>query len=71
MKKHKLSVSLEPLKSKIKFFEPMKKHTSLKVGGPAEIYFQPSDLDELGLFLSNIDNDIPIFWLGRGSNILV
>ena len=41
MKKHKLSVSLEPLKSKIKFFEPMKKHTSLKVGGPAEIYFQP------------------------------
>ena len=71
MKKHKLSVSLEPLKSKIKFFEPMKKHTSLKVGGPAEIYFQPSDLDELGLFLSNIDNNIPIFWLGRGSNILV
>ena len=71
MKKHKLSVLLDPLKSKIKFLEPMKKHTSLKVGGPAEIYFQPSDLDELSFFLSNMDKDIPIFWLGRGSNILV
>ncbi|MDA9108873.1 UDP-N-acetylmuramate dehydrogenase [Woeseiaceae bacterium] len=51
--------------------EPMKKHTSLRVGGAAEYFYKPSDLDDLAYFLSALSGNISIFWLGRGSNILV
>ena len=51
--------------------EPMKKHTSLRVGGAAQYFYKPSDVTDLVHFLSLLDNDISIFWLGRGSNILV
>jgi|TARA_B110000116_G_C16770895_1_gene553295 UDP-N-acetylmuramate dehydrogenase len=49
----------------------MKKHTSLRVGGVAQYFYKPSDMDDLIHFLSLLDNDVSIFWLGRGSNILV
>tara|TARA_B100000809_G_scaffold256782_1_gene297261 strand:+ start:1621 stop:2457 length:837 start_codon:yes stop_codon:yes gene_type:complete len=49
----------------------MKKHTSLRVGGAAQYFYKPSDMDDLIHFLSLLDNDVSIFWLGRGSNILV
>lgn len=51
--------------------EPMNRHTSWRVGGPAEIYFQPTDLADLSLFLKQLDPATPVFWLGLGSNLLV
>lgn len=51
--------------------EPMDRHTSWRVGGPAEIYFQPADLADLSLFLKQLDPATPVFWLGLGSNLLV
>lgn len=51
--------------------EPMSRHTSWRVGGPAELYFQPADLDDLSLFLEQLDPKVPVFWLGLGSNLLV
>ena len=35
--------------------EPMSKHTSFKVGGPADIFVKVKTLDELKYVLSNID----------------
>ena len=50
--------------------EPLSKHTSWKVGGPADIFFIPQNRDELSKFLkSNYGKRIT--WLGNGTNVLV
>ena len=45
--------------------------TWLRVGGPAEYFFQPSDLEDLKYFLSNVPDNISLFPIGVGSNLLV
>ena len=45
--------------------------TWLRVGGPAEYFFQPSDLEDLMYFLSNLPENISLFPIGVGSNLLV
>jgi len=62
---------IDSIKGKIIRSEPMKKHTSLKVGGPAELFFKPADIEDLSIFFSKLRDSVPIFWLGRGSNLLV
>ena len=51
--------------------EPMSKHTSWRVGGPADVYFRPDSLHELCDFLRDLDKDTPVYWTGLGSNLLV
>ena len=51
--------------------EPMSKHTSWRVGGPAEHFFKPANIDDLALFLRELDAEVPVFWFGVGSNLLV
>jgi UDP-N-acetylmuramate dehydrogenase len=55
----------------IRHDEPMSRHTSWRVGGPAETFFKPADLDDLSQFLQQLDHETPIFWMGLGSNLLV
>jgi UDP-N-acetylmuramate dehydrogenase len=59
------------LRGELRFDEPMSRHTSLKVGGPAEQFFRPVDLDDLSLFLGELDPKATVFWFGLGSNLLV
>jgi len=52
--------------------EPLAKRTTLRVGGPAEIYVEPAseaDLAEVVKFCAA--HDVNFFVLGRGSNLLV
>jgi UDP-N-acetylmuramate dehydrogenase len=49
----------------------MSRHTSWHVGGPAEVFFNPRDRMELATFLRSLSADVPIFWVGLGSNLLV
>ena len=50
--------------------ESLSKHTSWKVGGPADIFFCPENRSSLSEFLkSNHGNQIT--WLGNGTNLLV
>lgn len=51
--------------------EPMARHTSWRVGGPAERYFEPADRDDLVNFVKQLPPQEPILWLGLGSNLLV
>lgn len=51
--------------------EPMAKHTTWRVGGPADVYFEPADLDDLTAFLATANATQAIVWLGLGSNLLV
>ena len=43
----------------------------LKVGGPAEIFFQPEDEDDLSFFLKNLETNIPVFVIGACSNLII
>jgi len=51
--------------------EPMSRHTSWRVGGPADLFFVPASVEDLSLFLNELDSKTPIFWHGVGSNLLV
>jgi len=61
----------DSLRGDLRFNEPMSRHTSLRVGGEAEQFFRPADLDDLSLFLDELDPGTAVFWLGLGSNLLV
>jgi len=51
--------------------EPMSRHTSWRVGGPADVYFRPESEEALVAFLRELPADTPIHWTGLGSNLLV
>ncbi len=50
--------------------ELLSKHTSWKVGGPADIFFIPKNRDDLSTFLKS-NHGKEITWLGNGTNVLV
>lgn len=62
---------INPLRGTLKHNEPMSKHTSWRVGGNADHYYKPADIDDLALYLSQIDPKEPVTWVGLGSNLLV
>ncbi|MEO0991238.1 MAG: UDP-N-acetylmuramate dehydrogenase [Pseudomonadota bacterium] len=45
--------------------------TWLRVGGPADWFFLPADDDDLGFFLAHLPEDVPVFPMGVGSNLIV
>jgi UDP-N-acetylmuramate dehydrogenase len=49
----------------------MAKHTSWHVGGPADLFFTPRDVMDLAAFLRQLPSDVPLLWIGLGSNLLV
>lgn len=50
----------------------MKKHTTFRIGGPAEYYLRPHSVDELRKILHICKREnLPFFILGNGSNLLV
>ena len=51
--------------------EPMGRHTSWRVGGPADTFFMPATVAELAGFLAELPDDTPVLWIGLGSNLLV
>ena len=57
--------------ARVKRNEPMSRHTSWHVGGPADVYFSPRDRADLLEFLGTLPEGTPLFWLGLGSNLLV
>jgi UDP-N-acetylmuramate dehydrogenase len=57
--------------ARVKRNEPMSRHTSWHVGGPADAYFSPRDRADLLEFLGTLPEGTPLFWLGLGSNLLV
>ena len=58
-------------RSTVRRNEPMAKHTSWRLGGPADIYFRPETMDELRNFLGELEDNVPVYWTGFGSNLLV
>jgi UDP-N-acetylmuramate dehydrogenase len=57
--------------SRVRIGELLSRHTSWHVGGPADIFFMPHDRVDLLAFLQVLPPDVPLLWLGLGSNLLV
>lgn len=58
--------------SEIRLNEPMRHHTSFRIGGPADALVVPGDRDELRRAVDfAASRGLPWFVLGRGSNLLV
>ena len=52
--------------------ESLAKHTTLRVGGPADVYVEPASEEDLaGVVKFCNEHDLPFFVIGRGSNLLV
>ncbi len=51
--------------------EPMSKHTTFKIGGPADIYVEPSIYQVVPLIKLLQNQAIPFMVIGNGSNLLV
>ena len=52
--------------------EPMKNHTSIRIGGQADVFLKPVDLEDLKAALKiATEEDLPMMLLGAGSNTLV
>jgi UDP-N-acetylmuramate dehydrogenase len=45
--------------------------TWLRVGGPAEWFYQPADVEDLRAFMRALPEEVPLFVMGVGSNLIV
>ena len=55
----------------LKRHEPLSKHTSWRVGGPADCFYEPAGIEDLSAFLQSLPVSEPLHWIGLGSNLLV
>jgi UDP-N-acetylmuramate dehydrogenase len=56
----------------VSYDEPMSRHTSFRIGGPADLYITPHSAEQAAQVFELLSNrNIPTFILGAGANILV
>lgn len=59
-------------KERVLFEEPMSRHTTFRIGGPAEVFLMPESYGQIQKALKLCrEEEIPFFVLGNGSNLLV
>lgn len=51
--------------------EPMEKHTSFRIGGAVPLFIVPKSVEELSALLPVLKANVPCFFLGKGSNLLI
>jgi len=59
------------LRGELRYNEPLARHTTWRVGGPAARLYRPADQDDLVAFFGTLAADEPLLWLGLGSNLLI
>lgn len=65
------SLTLPPVRGTLTPARPMDEITWLRVGGPADMFFQPADEADLADFLSALPTEVPVMAVGVGSNLIV
>jgi UDP-N-acetylmuramate dehydrogenase len=51
--------------------QPLRKYTSFRAGGPAQVMFRPKHENDLAYFLTRLPLNVDVTVIGRGSNLLV
>jgi UDP-N-acetylmuramate dehydrogenase len=63
---------LAPFRPILRFREPLARHTSFRIGGPADAFARPRMTAELTALLEHARaSGLPVFIIGAGANILV
>lgn len=62
---------LPPVRGKLLRNEALAPYTWFRVGGPADALFIPADQQDLSDFLCALPDDVPVFVMGVGSNLIV
>ncbi len=56
----------------IKYDKPLKNHTSIRIGGPADVFCSPGNIEDLKKVVSiSKEYNIPFWVLGNGTNLLI
>lgn len=56
----------------IKYDEPLNNHTSIRIGGPADVFCSPGNIEDLKKVISiSKEYNIPFWVLGNGTNLLI
>ncbi|WP_026362792.1 UDP-N-acetylmuramate dehydrogenase [Methylopila sp. M107] len=66
-----LSAAMPDLRGRLVSGQLLADVTWFRVGGPAEALFSPADEDDLAYFLARLPEDVPLYTIGLGSNLLV
>lgn len=65
-------MELKDFQGEVRLKEPMRNHTSFRIGGPADIFAVPLDRQDLCLLIrAAAASKLPVFILGAGTNLLV
>ena len=63
---------LRGISGKIKFGEPLKGHTTFRIGGKAKVWFEPESVEDLtNMVRAAGKQKLPLFVIGSGSNVLI
>ena len=65
------ALSCVPLRGRLLCDEAMARHVSWRAGGPVAYAYQPQDVHDLCAFLARLRHDLPLLFVGLGSNLLV
>ena len=66
-----LKSAMPQLRGRLLANQSLAKLTWFRVGGPAQVLFTPADEEDLGYFLARLPNEIPVYVVGVGSNLIV
>ncbi|WP_438278520.1 UDP-N-acetylmuramate dehydrogenase [Nitrobacter sp.] len=67
----RLKSQMPELRGRMLANEPLAPLTWFRVGGPAQVLFTPADENDLAYFLRHLPEEIPIYCIGVGSNLIV
>jgi len=66
-----MKAAMPDLRGRLLASQPLADSAWFRVGGPAQALFMPEDESDLGYFLANLPDDIPLTVLGAASNVIV
>jgi UDP-N-acetylmuramate dehydrogenase len=64
-------IDIPPVRGRLTPGKALSELTWLRVGGPADLLFQPADPEDLADFLRALPPEVPVFPMGVGSNLIV
>jgi UDP-N-acetylmuramate dehydrogenase len=66
-----LKAAMPKLRGRLLANQSLAELTWFRVGGPAQVLFTPLDADDLAYFLAQLRDDLPVYVIGVGSNLIV
>ena len=63
---------LSEIRGKVRFDEPLKRYTTYRIGGPADIFVEPATEEDVANTLAAAkEHGAPVYVMGSGSNLLI